>query len=218
MADGNNSAWISQAASSAGSIVGDIANIGESRKQREWSEHMWTLQNKYNSPQSQMERYREAGLNPMLIYGQGTPGNAGSPMSYQKPDIKGPAIDIGGHLGKYTQMSATKAQIANIEADTIKKLADAKVAQASIPSHIMENQADAHFKFNEVERQGLKSQLMSKELDLADLDRAWKQYRNILWDEKKMTMGDSMQMRMFMDFLEKLGIDPMKIDDWIKKQ
>ena len=37
---------------------------------------MWNLQNEYNSPQAQMKRFEEAGLNPALIYSQGNPGNA----------------------------------------------------------------------------------------------------------------------------------------------
>lgn len=44
-------------------------------------------QNKYNSPASQMERYRAAGLNPNLIYGQGNSGNQASPVQYDAPEL-----------------------------------------------------------------------------------------------------------------------------------
>lgn len=47
---------------------------------------MWHLQNKYNTPQAQMQRYTDAGLNPHLIYGQGTPGNASDIPKYQPAD------------------------------------------------------------------------------------------------------------------------------------
>lgn len=40
----------------------------------------------YNSPASQMGRFKDAGLNPNLIYGQGSPGNMDTPPRY--PDIK----------------------------------------------------------------------------------------------------------------------------------
>lgn len=43
---------------------------------------MWRMQNEYNSPSSQMARYQAAGLNPLLIYGQGNPGNASGHPSY----------------------------------------------------------------------------------------------------------------------------------------
>lgn len=49
---------------------------------------MWELMNEYNSPQAQMKRFKEAGLNPMLIYQQGNSGNASSPVQYSKPQIQ----------------------------------------------------------------------------------------------------------------------------------
>lgn len=52
------------------------------------NKEMWNLMNEYNSPQAQMQRFKEAGLNPMLIYQQGTPGNASSPVQYSKPNIQ----------------------------------------------------------------------------------------------------------------------------------
>ncbi len=39
----------------------------------------------YNSPKQQMLRFQQAGLNPHLVYGQGSPGNI-DPLKY--PDVK----------------------------------------------------------------------------------------------------------------------------------
>lgn len=39
---------------------------------RQWSLDDWNRNNEYNSPASQMERFRKAGLNPNLMYGQMT--------------------------------------------------------------------------------------------------------------------------------------------------
>lgn len=44
---------------------------------RDWEVKRWNATNQYNSPLQQMQRYSEAGLNPNLIYSQGTPGLAG---------------------------------------------------------------------------------------------------------------------------------------------
>lgn len=50
------------------------------RQQNEWNLQQWNRENAYNSPLAQMYRLRQAGLNPDLMYGQGTTGNsAGSP-------------------------------------------------------------------------------------------------------------------------------------------
>lgn len=64
----------------------------------------------YNSPVQQMERYREAGLNPNLIYGQGTSGNMESPPRY--PDIKPADLQSGlVNLGtQFQQMRLMEGQ------------------------------------------------------------------------------------------------------------
>lgn len=49
---------------------------------------MWNMQNAYNSPQAQMQRFIAAGLNPHLIYGQGNAGNASSMPQYQAPNVQ----------------------------------------------------------------------------------------------------------------------------------
>ena len=55
-------------------------NLMLARQQNQWNLEQWQRENDYNSPTSQMARLRAAGLNPDLMYGQGTTGNsAGSP-------------------------------------------------------------------------------------------------------------------------------------------
>lgn len=49
---------------------------------------MWNRQNMYNTPQAQMQRFLQAGLNPHLIYGQGNPGNASTPPEYHPPNLQ----------------------------------------------------------------------------------------------------------------------------------
>lgn len=45
-------------------------------------------QNEYNSPANQMDRFRKAGLNPSLIYSQGTPGNQQGIAKYNAPTLQ----------------------------------------------------------------------------------------------------------------------------------
>ena len=40
------------------------------------NKQMFDYQNAYNTPKAQMQRLKDAGLNPALMYGQGTTGNA----------------------------------------------------------------------------------------------------------------------------------------------
>lgn len=46
------------------------------KDQQQYNKEMWEAQNAYNTPKSQLDRYRQAGLNPNLLYGQPNPGNA----------------------------------------------------------------------------------------------------------------------------------------------
>lgn len=56
------------------------------------SKKAWQAQNAYNDPAMQMERYKAAGLNPNLVYSQGSPGNATS--SYQAPKMDAMSKDF----------------------------------------------------------------------------------------------------------------------------
>ena len=68
--------------SMATSAIGSLFGMNEAEKnrkfnaeqaqlQRDWQEKMWNLSNEYNSPLQQMQRFKEAGLNPNLVYGDG---------------------------------------------------------------------------------------------------------------------------------------------------
>lgn len=55
--------------------------------QNQYNENRWKIENEYNSPEQQMARFRAAGLNPNLIYGQGNSGGSVSaaPFSNDSP-------------------------------------------------------------------------------------------------------------------------------------
>lgn len=89
----------------------------------------WKMQNAYNTPAAQMSRYKEAGLNPNLIYGQGTPGNATpiSPMSRPDNRVTSQGDRAAKSLGAMTdfmQMRAMEIEMANREQDTRVKEAE----------------------------------------------------------------------------------------------
>jgi len=81
---------------------------------------MWNRQNEYNNPQSQMERFKAAGLNPNLIYGQGNAGNASTLPKYSAPTIKERSglPDITGVLPAYQDYQIKQAQVDNVTANT----------------------------------------------------------------------------------------------------
>lgn len=93
-------------------------------KQNEYNLNMWNLQNEYNSPSAQMRRYEEAGLNPALMYGQVTPGNASSAPAQVTPNAPNVSQDLKD-LAKAFNIEGIKQAIA----DTKFKQANAKSAE-----------------------------------------------------------------------------------------
>lgn len=81
---------------------------------------MWNRQNEYNSPQAQMKRYTDAGLNPNMVATQGNSGNATQMPQYQAPTIthdqKIPMIT--NVLQTFADLDIKQAQADNIRAQT----------------------------------------------------------------------------------------------------
>ena len=119
----------------ASTLVGAGAQVASNRRTnkaneriandaQEYEMEMWKMQNEYNSPASQMQRWNDAGLNPNLIYSQGTPGNASSMPSAHKANVVNElsGINIGQSLdvlSMYQDYRLKESQIANTEARTL---------------------------------------------------------------------------------------------------
>lgn len=58
-------------------------------RQNAYNLELWNMQNKYNSPLEQMRRYKEAGLNPNLIYGQSNTGGSVATANLDSGKIQG---------------------------------------------------------------------------------------------------------------------------------
>lgn len=122
------------AASTIGQGANMYAQAKMNRKTREWNEKMygvqrrdaisdWEMQNKYNHPMQQMQRLKEAGLNPNLVYGKGADNIAGVVKS---PDVKGwqpnaPQMDAGSipqALSQFVNFEQRQVQTDNTRAAT----------------------------------------------------------------------------------------------------
>lgn len=60
-----------------------LYNMEMAKYQHSQNMEMWNLQNEYNSPEQQLKRYQEAGINPHMIYGNVGSGNASTPPQFQ---------------------------------------------------------------------------------------------------------------------------------------
>lgn len=85
-------------------------------KQRADALSDWDRQNQYNSPSQQMQRFKEAGLNPNLIYGQMSNAPAVRSTDMKAPDFVAPKYDtskIGDTLGNYLNLQKQQVDISN---------------------------------------------------------------------------------------------------------
>jgi len=91
----------------------------------------WNMQNQYNSPKEQMTRFKEAGLNPNLIYGQMTNSPVVRTSSPQSYNPTAPQVDLAQPanmaLNTYYDTQLKTAQI-----DLVKAQADATMKEALI--------------------------------------------------------------------------------------
>lgn len=85
----------------------------------------------YDSPAAQMARYKDAGLNPNLVYGQGTPGNIGQTHAPSIPGVHMQGVDVSwGNLGTefqqarlmaaQTDLTRTKTEESSVKQDLAK--------------------------------------------------------------------------------------------------
>lgn len=83
-------------------------------RQRMDNLNFWNIQNAYNTPAAQVQRLKEAGLNPALAYGNGVVANTStSPIQTSKAnpvDAKAPHIDPNSINNMYSIITAQKAQ------------------------------------------------------------------------------------------------------------
>lgn len=87
--------------------------------QNAWNYEMWQKQNEYNSPSAQVERLREAGLNPLFYGLDGSSAgdlSAAQPLGYQRAE----AGNYVNPLAGMSDIAARVAQVANIQANTAK--------------------------------------------------------------------------------------------------
>lgn len=120
----------------------NATNLQIAKENREWDAEQIQKQNEYNTPANQMQRFLDAGLNPNLIYSQGSSGLQSNVAKSQMPSLQAPQISdgfgINQALDQFRAMAELKAslavkqsQVALNKANTDKAAADAANKAAS---------------------------------------------------------------------------------------
>lgn len=90
-------------------------NYLQHQQDQAYNLYLWNLQNEYNTPAAQMQRYREAGLNPHLAYTQ--QNAASSPQSSSSPTVSPKnthSKHIDNILGALSYMNQIVGQVSDI--------------------------------------------------------------------------------------------------------
>lgn len=125
--------------------INAFANARQNRLSREWADKAyareradaladWERENEYNSPARQMERFKAAGLNPNLIYGQQNTGGSVNSVDMQTPQFRTPDLSgiarAGSFMQDYVDYDIKQAQLNNLRADNTVKLEQALLTRA----------------------------------------------------------------------------------------
>ena len=109
-------------------------NFNLAQLQNKWNLEQWNRENEYNSPAAMMKRLREGGLNPDLMYQNGTSGltsasspsmTAGAPSSPVDMSALGQKRTIGDAVHQGLQDALVGAQIDVMKSQARKNNADA---------------------------------------------------------------------------------------------
>jgi len=125
--------------------VQNRANQRRAEKMFQWevnaNRENWRMQNEYNHPAQQMQRLKEAGLNPNLVYGNGATATGGSisSSSANTPQGQAPRLDPGKIVSGYLdaqlreiQIDQGKASIDIMKQDAINKALQSQLTNAQI--------------------------------------------------------------------------------------
>lgn len=99
----------------------------------------WRMMAEYNSPAAQMQRLKDAGLNPNLVYGSGADAQVGPVRATDTRTVTPQPLsfDAGSVLGGYYDVQLRQAQIDNLQAQKTTNDARAQLTQAQAAAALL---------------------------------------------------------------------------------
>lgn len=119
-----------------GKFFGDSSNKKSVQMQEQAAKRLMDYENQYNTPSNQVARLKQAGLNPAMLFGDGSsmPASASPTMPNVSPNAGAAYAQTGGN----TMLNAV--QMENIQADTNLKNSQANETQQKYLELKMRNQ------------------------------------------------------------------------------
>lgn len=203
------------------SVGGGLFSANQARKNRQFQERMyyqqlednrenWRMQNEYNLPSAQLQRLKDAGLNPLLMYGQGGVSNVvSSPASgASAPHGAQASANFGTNFGQaLVQAALMKAQIQNISADTKQKVANANKMETETAGQVIQNEINQATKDLQIAK-------AKKDNDLIDQSIEWLATQDNCLEN--MTAANIANLASVVDFREKYyNLDSARVENQI---
>ena len=157
------------------------------KRQGKMDREFWDYQNAYNTPTRQMQRLKEAGLNPALMYGQGTTGNANnmvqSKFNELTPYTSSQDLAASTAAGVQQALAGAQKRLLNKQADlakvnAIKSSADAGLSKVStafkqeqIAESRLEQDKKVQEKLNLIQQEKTEVQRTANEKAKAEISR-----------------------------------------------
>lgn len=238
---------LSAASQHTQNLTSGITSALQNRAQTKLNKKLWDQQNAYNHPTQQMQRLKEAGLNPHLVYGNGAKTEAGS-IDTAQVQIPEPKMDTLDGLGKYQNFKLQEIMTNNarkqgnvIEAEAILKAAQtaATVQNTSKSAFDLDLAKELRQTSVEAAKQNLQKSMedtlytnrqsfwMDKE-KTANIKRTNAETSRAVQDAKLKALeaalrsqglnpNDPTWQKMIALGLKNTGLTPSSIGDWIKK-
>lgn len=159
------------------------------QQNRDWAVQDWEKTNDYNSPAQQMQRLKEAGLNPHLVYGKGA-DNIAAPMRTPQSNPYHSSAPQFRFSGRDAANSMIVAQQAELQADNLRKqnmLLDQQITGAAIANDKSSFDLDFNKKLAGIRSEAEKVDLEGRRSSVAlkDLEQ-WlrKDDQQLKWNEE----------------------------------
>lgn len=147
------------------------------REQNQWNLQQWYRQNEYNDPAHMMSRFKNAGLNPNLVYGQLNGGQAG-PLESAQAEVSVPdssmnaPIDFSG-IGQagmsinqmFQQKELHDEQIRRMQAETRGKEIDNAINEKELNKWDEKRQAEMEQLRSSINNMNSQTDKITQEID-----------------------------------------------------
>ena len=190
MTGGKSAGYLNQASKGiSGGLIGGLASglgslftIGAQKRAATTAfkrqKELFDYQNAYNTPAMQMKRLKDAGLNPALMYGQGTTGNATGFAGVQQAGVTGPELAQSVASGAQMDLLNSQRKLLDSQA-TLNAIKGAnETEQVGIAKMLSKYQADKMTQDVKVGQQQVINMVQQRLVDIQKEDLTKQQYEN----------------------------------------